>query len=64
MLIVGVLLFDIIPTWLDVKVQTRFEFGSSFFLIATLLFLNVHHFFVDSSIWRSPVTSSHDEFPA
>jgi len=53
MLVIGLFVFDVIPTWLDIKVQTRFEFGSSFFLISALLFLNIHHFFVDSSIWHS-----------
>ncbi len=52
-ILVGAFLFDLLPAWLDAKADSRITFGSSFFVIALLLFFNIHHFFVDSSIWKS-----------
>jgi hypothetical protein len=31
----------------------RSDFGASFFLVAFVVFINGHHFFIDSSIWKS-----------
>jgi hypothetical protein len=48
----GIAMFDLIPNYIDAKLEVRTEFGVSFFLIAFAVFLNVHHFFIDSSIWK------------
>ncbi len=51
--IAGYMLFDILPAWMDQILHTRFSFGSSFFLIAAVIFFNIHHFFIDAVIWKS-----------
>lgn len=53
MLIVGFFMFDLLPVFLDEQLQTKFVLGSSFFMISIIVFLNVHHFFIDASIWRA-----------
>jgi len=50
--IIGFLVFDAIPTKLDEIYKTQFHFGCSYFLIAAIVFLNIHHFFVDNVIWK------------
>jgi hypothetical protein len=52
-LVVGISMFDLIPNYLDTKLEMRSDFGASFFLVAFVVFINVHHFFIDSSIWKS-----------
>jgi UDP-N-acetylmuramyl pentapeptide phosphotransferase/UDP-N-acetylglucosamine-1-phosphate transferase len=53
----GVLLgggfMDIIPKQIDKfhKAGTAFM-GGNFFLVAFLLFINIHHFFIDNAFWR------------
>jgi hypothetical protein len=53
-LVVGFLFFDLIPGALDQAHESRAHFGSSFFIISFAVFLNLHHFFIDSAIWRRP----------
>jgi hypothetical protein len=50
----GALSFEFVPKWLDG--QHLFQsagLGSSPVLAATLLFINIHHYFIDNVIWRS-----------
>lgn len=60
----GFLLFDLIPIWLDEKTGVKTEIGSSFFVIAIAVFLNVHHFFIDSFIWRRPKAEAPSQMAA
>lgn len=52
-LAIGFFLFDLLPGYLDQYQATNIHFGSSFYLISIVVFLNVHHFFIDSVIWKS-----------
>ena len=52
-LMIGFVFFDLLPGWLDQSNETHIHFGSSFYLISFSIFLNVHHFFIDSVIWRT-----------
>lgn len=49
----GALLFVCLPLWLDKVVPYDREiFGSSLFVYCFLIFLNIHHYFIDFAIWR------------
>jgi len=50
----GALSFEFIPNWLDRQsLVTGAGLGTSPILAATLLFINIHHYFIDNVIWRS-----------
>jgi hypothetical protein len=50
---IGVALFWSIPGWLDSTVPyDRQIFGANLFLFCFWIFINVHHYFIDSVIWR------------
>lgn len=49
----GALFFVFLPLWLDRTVPYNHDaFGPSLFVYCFLIFLNVHHYFIDFSIWR------------
>jgi len=49
----GDLLARVLPNWLDrVMVYDRAALGAGFFFSASTLFVNIHHFFIDSVVWR------------
>jgi hypothetical protein len=55
--ILGVLLgggfMDIIPKQIDMFHNAGMAFmGGNFFLVAFLLFINIHHYFIDNAFWR------------
>ena len=51
--ILGVLGFWAVPLLLDSTVPYDREiFGSSMFLMMFLVFINIHHYFIDFAIWR------------
>lgn len=52
MAIIGYLAFDLVPNSLDKSVETVSAVGVSFFLIAFLAFINIHHYFIDNVLWR------------
>jgi hypothetical protein len=53
-LILGALAFEFVPKALDAQRWLRApELGSSPFLAAFLLFINIHHYFIDNVLWRS-----------
>jgi hypothetical protein len=53
-LTLGALSFEFIPKSLDAaKLIEQGTMGSAPFLAATLLFINIHHYFIDNVIWRS-----------
>ena len=49
----GAVLFVWLPITLDKMVTYNQEvFGSHLFVFAFLIFMNVHHYFIDFAIWR------------
>ncbi len=52
MCLLGYLAFDYLPSGLDRTLDTRANNGVSFFLIAFLAFINIHHYFIDNVLWR------------
>lgn len=53
-LILGALFFEFIPKGLDSHYKfTNAAMGASPFLVAFLLFINIHHYFIDNAIWKS-----------
>lgn len=52
-LVLGLLAFELIPSWLDKQGFLPPGLGTSPFLASFLLFINIHHYFIDNVIWRS-----------
>jgi hypothetical protein len=51
--VLGALLFWAIPLWLDAEtISTDALFGPSLFLFVCWVTVNVHHYFMDSVMWR------------
>lgn len=52
--ILGYLFFDGIPNFLDAQIPLNTPaLGSSPIVVAFLLFINIHHYFIDNVIWKS-----------
>ena len=49
---VGYLSFIFIPRFLDSTFSTQMRIHVVFFIVAISVFINVHHFFIDSVVWR------------
>lgn len=50
----GALAFHFIPNGLDsLGLKMDSSLGSTPFLVSFLLFINIHHYFIDNTIWRS-----------
>jgi hypothetical protein len=52
MIFIGYLAFDYIPLALDSSVDSRTTMGISYFFIAFMTFINIHHYFIDNVLWR------------
>lgn len=52
LIVVGILAFETVPHFLDMELNSYGSFSSWFFMISFAVFLNVHHFFIDSVIWK------------
>lgn len=50
--ILGALAFEFVPKYLDGQ-NLLLGMGTSPFMAAFLLFINIHHYFIDNVIWRS-----------
>ena len=51
--ILGFLSFYGIPHVLDKYVDySRLVYGPEFFLFSSVIFINIHHYFIDFAIWR------------
>jgi hypothetical protein len=48
----GWLAFEFVPDLADTWLATFDTWGVYFFLIAAMLFINIHHYFIDSVVWR------------
>ncbi len=51
--VLGALTFEFIPKALDGRGWLSPELGPTPFMAAFLLFINIHHYFIDNVIWRS-----------
>lgn len=52
--VLGALFFEVIPRSLDsLKLFESPDMGVNPFLVAFLVFINIHHYFIDNVIWRS-----------
>ena len=60
-LVAGWLAFEIVPGAADAVLDTSAALGISFFVIAAMLFINIHHYFIDNVIWRfaDPAVKEH-----
>jgi hypothetical protein len=52
LIIVGILAFETVPHFLDMELDSYGSFNTWFFMISFAVFINVHHFFIDSVIWK------------
>jgi hypothetical protein len=52
LLAIGYLAFNFVPAVLDQVLETSWNKTASFFTIAAIVFINIHHFFIDSVAWR------------
>ena len=52
MMFLGFLSFDYVPTSFDQLNDSLNLLHVSFFMIAFLIFINVHHYFIDNVLWR------------
>ena len=52
MMLLGFLSFDYIPNSLDQIRDSSSLYHASFFMIAFLIFINIHHYFIDNVLWR------------
>lgn len=52
LLAIGFTAFEFGPTLLDRYFDTFANKGVLFFLISFVIFINIHHFFIDSVVWR------------
>jgi hypothetical protein len=49
----GIILLSLMPKWLDSNISYNEQiFGPSLFVYCFLIFVNVHHYFIDFAIWR------------
>ena len=52
LLLIGISAFELVPGLLDEAMESVWYFKTWFFLIAFAVFINVHHFFIDSTLWK------------
>lgn len=52
LILAGFTAFELVPNALDTVLGTQDSLGVWFFFAATVLFINVHHYFIDNVIWR------------
>lgn len=50
--IFGALSFEILPTYLDQTLSHNSLVSKHIFLISFIFFINIHHYFIDSVIWK------------
>lgn len=44
--------FELVPNHLDYALSTFDDFRIEFFIISAMLFINIHHYFLDHVLWR------------
>jgi hypothetical protein len=57
----GWLSFELLPHAADTALQTFNTWRMFFFFTASMLFINIHHYFIDNVVWRfkDPVIRKH-----
>jgi hypothetical protein len=50
--VAGWLAFEFLPGTMDARLRTPDAWGFFFFMTAVMLFINIHHYFIDNVIWR------------
>ena len=51
--VLGAAFFEFIPRWLDQStVYNKSIFGTELFMFIFIIFINIHHYFIDFAIWR------------
>ena len=60
LLLAGFLSFEVIPGFMDMHFSQNNTSTALFFTIAFAVFINVHHFFLDSVLWRFKDSSIRD----
>ena len=50
--VAGWLAFEFLPNEADTRLATFDAWGMFFFLTAAMLFINIHHYFIDNVLWR------------
>jgi hypothetical protein len=48
----GFAAFELLPSLADTKLDTLGRFGAGYFIVTVTLFLNLHHYLIDSVVWR------------
>jgi hypothetical protein len=51
-IVAGWLAFDLVPSMLDRWLGTFDRWHIFFFFTAAMLFINIHHYFIDNALWR------------
>ena len=44
--------FELVPNTMDNTLRTFNAWGMFFFFTAAMLFINIHHYFIDNVLWR------------
>lgn len=44
--------FEFVPDAIDSRLGTVDAWGMYFFFTAAMLFINIHHYFIDNVVWR------------
>ncbi len=52
LLLIGFLLFELVPSLLDSQVDSKHLVSAYFFVTSFAVFINIHHFFIDSVVWK------------
>ena len=52
LVVAGFVTFELIPNTADHFFDTQGELGAWFFFASAVVFINVHHYFIDNVIWR------------
>jgi len=52
LIVTGFLAFEFVPSVLDKSLETMWNMKVAFFMSAFAVFINVHHFFIDSAVWK------------
>jgi hypothetical protein len=52
LILVGFLTFELFPILLDKGFETNWNKKAQFFLISVAVFINIHHYFIDSVVWK------------
>lgn len=52
LIVIGILAFESIPYFLDTQYESLSKINVWFFMISFAVFINIHHFFIDNTIWK------------